>query len=107
MAKLTAEEFLRDKLQSEIAEFGDGTTEFHTRDVAHLLQCLEDKDVRIKHTELQCIDLIAKINYHAEQKLKDLLADCMTINNVSAEQRLGYIRREYKGIWDELTNQKY
>jgi hypothetical protein len=47
----TAEEFLREKLESEIADFGDGTAEFHTRDIAHLLQCLDEKDNIIGQTE--------------------------------------------------------
>ncbi len=45
--KLTAEQFLREKLESEISSFGDGTTEFHTRDIEHLLKCLEEKDNEI------------------------------------------------------------
>ncbi len=94
--EVTAEKFLRDKLESEISSFGDGNTEFHTRDINHLLQCLDDKDEQIKELKLNCIELITKINYDAENILKELLTDCMTINNLSAEQRLNYIRREYK-----------
>lgn len=32
---------LIEKLKSEISEFGDGTTEFHTRDIAYLIDYLE------------------------------------------------------------------
>lgn len=101
--KLTAEEFLREKLESEIQAFGDGTTEFHTRDVQHLLQCLDDKDERIRYTEEQCIELINKINWDAEGQFKELLTVCMTINNLSAEQRLRYIRKHYKEIWTKIS----
>ena len=97
--KLTAEEFLREKLESEIQTFGDGTTEFHTRDIEHLLKCLEDKEERIKETEMQCAELIGKINWNATKQFYELLELCMTINNSSAEQRLGYIRKTYKDIW--------
>jgi len=100
--KLTAEEFLREKLESEISSFGDGMKEFHTRDVQHLLQCLQDKDERIKQTEEQCVELINKINFNAEEKLKELLEVCMTRNNWSAEERLGYIRNTYKELWTKI-----
>jgi hypothetical protein len=36
--KLTAEQFLREKLESEIQSFGDGTTEFHTRDIEQRIE---------------------------------------------------------------------
>lgn len=101
--KKTAEEFLREKLESEISSFGDGITEFHTKDVQHLLQCLYDKDEEIRQTKDQCVELTGKINFGAEERLKELLADCMNISNASAEGRLRYIRREYKGIWDKLS----
>jgi len=42
--ELTAEAFLRQKLESEIQDFGDGNTKFHTRDLEHLLECLDEKD---------------------------------------------------------------
>ena len=41
---ITAEDFLREKLESEIQICGDGNTEFHTRDLSHLLDCLKEKD---------------------------------------------------------------
>lgn len=85
--KLTAEQFLREKLESEISSFGDGTTEFHTRDIEHLCKCLDDKDDEIKELKSNCIN--------AEDKLKELLTYCMTINNLSAEERLRYIRKHY------------
>lgn len=103
MNKLTAEAFLREKLESEIASFGDGTTEFHTRDVEHLLKCLDDKDESIRHTEEQCVELIAKINWDAEKQFNELLEVCMTINNLSAEERLRYIRKQYKEIWNTIS----
>jgi hypothetical protein len=93
--KLTAEQFLREKLESEISSFGDGTTEFHTRDIEHLLKCLEEKDSEIH-------ELIAKINYNAEDMLKELLTDCMTTSNWSAEERLNYIRHHYKSDYTKL-----
>ncbi len=101
--ELTAEEFLREKLESEISSFGDGTSEFHTRDIEHLLKCLDVKDERIREVENQCVELIDKINFHAEDKLKELLALCMTISNASAEERLGCIRKQYKEIWNTLN----
>lgn len=100
--KLTAEQFLREKLESEIQSFGDGTTEFHTRDIEHLCKCLDDKDDEITELKSNCIELIAKINYNAEDKLKELLTDCMTINNLSAEERLRYIRHHYKADYTKL-----
>ena len=102
MNKLTAEAFLREKLESEIQTFGDGTTEFHTRDVEHLLKCLDDKDERIKHTEMQCAELIGKVNWDAKKQFDELLEVCMTINNLSAEERLRYIRKQYKDVWNEI-----
>ncbi len=102
--KLTAEEFLREKLASEISSFGDGTTEFHTRDVEHLLKCLDEKDKTIKQIGERCINLSDQINFNAEQQLIELLNMCMTINNLSADQRLAVIRREYKEMWDKLRN---
>lgn len=103
--KLTAEQFLIEKLQSEISSFGDGTTEFHTRDIEHLLTCLDEKDSEIKELKANCKELIAKINYDAESKLKELLIDCMTINNLSAEERLRYIRHHYKGDHSKLCEE--
>ena len=100
--KLTAEQFLREKLESQISSFGDGTTDFHTRDIDHLLKCLEEKDNEIHELKANCIELIAKINYNAEDKLKELLTDCMTINNLSAEERLRYIRHHYKADYTKL-----
>jgi hypothetical protein len=100
--KLTAEEFLREKLASEISNFGDGTTEFHTRDIEHLLKCLDEKDEQIKDAQSQCVELINKINWDAEKQFNSLLDVCMTINNLSAEERLGYIRHTYKKTYDEL-----
>lgn len=46
--ELTAEKFLRDKLSSEIKLFDNGVEEFHTRDINHLLKCLDDKDKKIE-----------------------------------------------------------
>lgn len=103
--ELTAEQFLREKLESEIGSFGDGTAEFHTRDIEHLLKCLDDKDERIKHTEGQCAELISRVNFDAEEKFKYLLELCMTRNNASAEERLGYIRKQYKEIWTNISSQ--
>ena len=94
--KQTAEEFLREKLESEIGSFGDGTTEFHTRDVAHLLKCLEEKDSEIHELKSNCLELIARINYNAEDRFKALLTDCMNTSNWSAEERLRYIRGQYR-----------
>lgn len=102
MKNITAEEFLREKLESEIQVFGDGNTEFHTRDLAHLLKCLESKDRKIEELELQCAELTSKINFNAEAKLKELLTDCMNKCNWSAEQRLGFIRMEYLDDWNKI-----
>lgn len=95
---MTAEKFLREKLISEVSIFGDGTTEFHTRDLQHLLQCLDHKDEIIRQAVKH-----RKINFNAEKRFKDLLELCMTINNLSADQRLYYIRQEYKKIWNEMN----
>lgn len=46
--KKTLETFLREKLESEIQVFGDGNTEFHTRDLEQLLDILEEKDEQIR-----------------------------------------------------------
>lgn len=100
---MTAETFLREKLESEIQSFGDGTTEFHTRDIEHLLKCLDDKDESIKDVEDRCTELFNKVNFKAEKEFKELLTLCMTKNNASAEERLGYIRNTYKEVWNQLT----
>jgi hypothetical protein len=97
--ELTAEAFLREKLESEISLFGDGTTEFHTRDINHLLKCLDDKDQRISALREERGKLISEINFDVKKQFKELLTLCMTVNNASAEERLGYIRRQYKEIW--------
>ncbi len=104
--KLTAEEFLREKLESEISSFGDGTTEFHTRDIQHLLKCLDDKDEIIKQYATRNTELLNKIDFKSEAQFKDLLFLCMSINNLSAEERLNYIRKTYKDIWDITKNKK-
>jgi len=100
--KLTAEEFLREKLASEISNFGDGTTEFHTRDIEHLLKCLDEKDDKIKEVQLKCDDLANKVHFDAEMKLKELLEDVMPVSNWSADERLYYIRQQYKDVYDKI-----
>ena len=54
MKNKNLETFLRDKLQSEIESFGDGNTEFHTRDLEQLIRILDEKDklVNTMETEL-------------------------------------------------------
>jgi len=47
------ERFLRDKLESEVATFGDGMTEFHTRDLEQLLKILDSKDEIIRNLQLE------------------------------------------------------
>jgi hypothetical protein len=98
MPELTAEKFLRKKLESEISVFGDGTAEFHTRDVQHLLICLDDKDGVISQIRGECAELQSRIDFNFENEFNELLALCMTINNLSAEERLRYIRNKYKNI---------
>lgn len=104
--KLTAEQFLRDKLENEVMLFGDGTTEFHTRDITHLLKCLYEKDNTIRALQDRAEQLTERINFKAEHLLKELLLDCMTINNLSAEQRLRYIRQHepYTAAHKKLNN---
>lgn len=63
----TAEQFLREKLESEISSFGDGTTEFHTRDIEHLLKCLDDKDENFRVACCENVDKADEI-----QKLTEL-----------------------------------
>ena len=101
--KLTAEQFLIEKLESEISSFGDGITEFHTRDIQHLCKCLSDKNDEIRELKANCIELTAKINYNAEDKLKEVLTDCMIKNNSSADERLYYIRHRYNDIYLQLN----
>ena len=103
--QLTAEQFLREKLESEISSFGDGTTEFHTRDIEHLLKCLEAKDLEIHELKAHCLELITKINYNAADKLTELLNDCMSTSNMSAEERLRYIRHFYKDDFTKLCEE--
>jgi len=98
---MTAEEFLRNKLESEISSFGDGMSEFHTRDLEHILKCLDEKDQIIQQKDERIIELADKINFKAEKQFFELLELCMTRNNLSAEERLGYIRSHYKEIWDK------
>ena len=100
---VTAEQFLREKLESEIESFGDGTTEFHTRDIQHLLHCLDEKDEQILELKSNCIELINKINFKAEERLKQLLSDCMEISNCSADERLRYIRHQYKDDYTAIN----
>lgn len=107
---MTAEKFLREKLELEIKLFGDATTEhlaqFHVKDVGHLLKCLDEKDEMIREAKLYQGKLIGKINFNAEKQFKELLEWCMTINNASAEQRLGFIRKEYRQTWDAIKAEK-
>ena len=65
--KLTAEEFLREKLASEISNFGAN-----------------------------------KVHFDAEMKLKELLEDVMPVSNWSADERLYYIRQQYKDVYDKI-----
>jgi hypothetical protein len=69
----TAEEFLRDKIESEIADFGDGTKEFHTRDIEHLCHCLDSKDARIKELEEQ-INAESTVSYGYKRQIEELEA---------------------------------
>lgn len=41
----------------------------------------------------------------SQKHLSCLLTDCMTINNLSADQRLAYIRREYKELYNGIIKQ--
>lgn len=100
--KLTLEKFLRDKLESEIQSFGDGNTEFHTRDLEQLINILDGKDDQISELKEQCIELASKVNFNVEKQFSELLEVCMTINNLSAEERLRYIRSHYKEIWNKI-----
>ena len=99
---MTAEEFLRNKLENEIGYFGDGNTEFHTRDLEHLLKCMDDKDEIIRQNERHRIDLTNKINFNVEKQFLELLESVMTRNNLSAEERLRCIRNHYKEVWDKI-----
>lgn len=47
------EKFLTNKLESEIAAFGDGITEFHTRDLEALLELIENKNKEIERLKSQ------------------------------------------------------
>lgn len=101
--ELTLEQFLREKLESEIGIFGDGTTEFHTRDLQQLLCILDKKDEKIQELLASCQNLMNMVNFKAEAQLKELLTDCMTINNLSAEERLRYIRKQYKEMYEKIS----
>lgn len=45
----TADEFLIEKLISEISVFGDGITEFHTRDLSHLVNSFQEQKLEIEN----------------------------------------------------------
>jgi len=102
--EILTEDFLRKKLEDDISSFGDGVTEFHTRDINHLLICLGDKDLAIEKLNEKCNGLINQVNFDAERQFKELLTICMTINNLSAEERLRYIRNTYKELYTKLTH---
>lgn len=110
MEDLSAEKFLREKLESQIRSSShgydsNGYDSFHTRDIEYLLKCLDSKDQVIRQLEKKCVDLNSKINWNAEKQFNELLEVCMTINNLSAEQRLGYIRKHYKEIWTKICSE--
>lgn len=42
------------------------------------------------------------MNFYTEKEFNNLLQLCMTINNLSAEQRLSYIRKQYKEAWENI-----
>lgn len=102
--KITAEQFLREKLESEVAAFGNGTTEFHTVDLEYLLKCLEAKDTEIAEYKTKITELNSSIDYNLEHKLKEVLTYCMTVSNWTAEERLNYVRQKYKADYLLLTN---
>jgi len=56
------EKFLRDKLESEISSFGDGMTEFHTRDLNQLINILDSKDQQNSEmqTKIEVLELANK-----------------------------------------------
>lgn len=90
--ELSAEQFLREKLETEISSFGDGKTEFHTREIQHLLLCLDEKDNKIKELE-------RNINYNSdiEKRFKELYSDCMNIK-LNPVSLLSYIRCHYQNV---------
>lgn len=100
--KTTLEKFLRDKLESEIGQFGDGNTEFHTRDLEQLVNILDDKDDCIRELNNKIEFLTAQLELRKLANFRPLLEMCMTINNLTAEERLRCIRKEYKHLYENL-----
>lgn len=104
--EMTAEQFLKKKLESEISTFGNGIAEFHTVDLEHLLKCLDAKDQTIKQNNEVIKALSDRIDFNAEKKFYELLKICMTINNMSSSERLCFIRSRYNDIWEKLNLNK-
>ena len=83
--------------------------------VANLADDIEKKDEEIlnlikekdkQNAEINVRDIAIKgykkIIQDKQNDFKELLYACMIINNLSAEERLGWIRREYKEIYNKL-----
>lgn len=102
---MTAEEFLRDKLESEISSFGDGTTEFHTRDIEHLLKCLDEKDEKISKLLQVIDDLDHKLEISKQQERERVIEMLESkIKDKFIEKQLiedGFTKSDYstEGFW--------
>lgn len=68
--KKTLESFLRDKLESEIQAFGDGNTEFHTRDLEQLIHILDGKDDQIQELKKQLEEQTSPMALPTEEIIK-------------------------------------
>jgi len=68
------EKFLRDKLESEIQNFGDGITEFHTRDLNQLINILDSKDKETSDMQKEIDELKRKLKqetYNTDYVLRE------------------------------------
>lgn len=86
--ELTAEEFLLKKLENKISFFGDGNTEFHTRELTHLLKCFYEKN-----------QLIEKLKQENEKLRNDLL-DALDLKSGHGPTALSILSNELKAKSD-------
>ena len=68
------ESFLTEKLISEISNFGDGTTDFHTRDLAKILEIINCKNDALTQNQNdidELVESLAESNKQNFQLLQD------------------------------------
>ena len=112
--ELSAEQFLREKLESEISSFGDGTNEFHTREIQHLLQCLDEKDNKIKEIENNINKIENNIINNKGSKntsiINDINKDIVTItfkvnSELAANDLVTWFERGYDFVLDASVSE--